>query len=397
MYSRSVLPIKCSTLIFATYSVAKSAGDPKYLATVCRDIAQSLMTDLGRSACSAQDEVLQYCDRLFALGKVTENQLLYLRHMVLTRDENIATLYDNFQRHQNTERFVLELFRLANTHPRWMSSGEDEEQEREDDEREDDDSELLISATSKYASAVHPDPPPAAVGKNDRASLPPSDSNRGAVITGIVNLMARTGSITASEADILKRLVTIEDDYVIAAYDLFCQDGDVEELEDTLLRCARLELSRRANADYSQRVATRSVAKSESEDSQPEPSNVSSERRYVESFLTSVGVRNTWDSSVPERFIVAVFATAQKGLLTMGQARALCDLYQAQYDLVLAAWEVFTVQSDVPDLMDTLLRIVRGLSFSDSGELMSSNSLNDDDDDEDYVPGGVTFIHMTYF
>lgn len=388
--------------------MAKSAGDPKYLATVCRDIAQSLMTDMGRAGCAAQDEVLQYCDRLFVTNKITENQLLYMRHMVLIRDDVVATLYDDFQRHRSPERFAMELFRLANTHPRWIDGSEDEDEEDKDEEEQeggsdddDDESERVLS------SAVHPDD---------------GDENRAAVLTGIVNLMSRAGGLTANESGVLRRLIQNDNDYVTAAYELFQQDGDVEELEDTLLRISRLEIARNEANESSIRSAARQEATAaaarvdsrrtvnpfgreaqhaaqagyyqdeqvDDDDDEDEESSSGSEsssereqeeedtrgaQKYVENFLAGLGVRNTWDSSVPERFIVAVFATAQKGLLTIGQARALCDLYQARYDLVLAAWEVFTVQGDVPDLMDTLLRIVRGLNFNSSGELVESKSM----------------------
>ena len=55
------------------------------------------MVDLGRTACEAQDEVLQVCDQLYLAHKITENQLLYLRHLVLIREEAVASIYDDFQ------------------------------------------------------------------------------------------------------------------------------------------------------------------------------------------------------------------------------------------------------------------------------------------------------------
>ena len=41
---------------------------------------------------------------------------------------------------------------------------------------------------------------------------------------------------------------------------------------------------------------------------------------------------------------------AHRKQLTVGQASALCDLYEAQYDLVRAAWEVFCVQGNDPTI-----------------------------------------------
>jgi hypothetical protein len=47
----------CSTLLYAAYSVAVSASDAEYFAEICRDLAQSLQSEAGRTACEAQDEV----------------------------------------------------------------------------------------------------------------------------------------------------------------------------------------------------------------------------------------------------------------------------------------------------------------------------------------------------
>lgn len=48
---------KISTLLYAAYSVAVSASDAEYFAEICRDLAQSLQSEAGRTACEAQDEV----------------------------------------------------------------------------------------------------------------------------------------------------------------------------------------------------------------------------------------------------------------------------------------------------------------------------------------------------
>ena len=95
------------TLLYAAYSVAVSASDAEYLAEICRDLAQSLQTEAGRTACEAQDEVLQVCDQLYLAHKITENQLLYLRHLVLIREEAVASIYDDFQVSSSWIIFVL--------------------------------------------------------------------------------------------------------------------------------------------------------------------------------------------------------------------------------------------------------------------------------------------------
>ena len=79
---------------------------------------------------------------------------------------------------------------------------------------------------------------------------------------------------------------------------------------------------------------------------------------------------NIWENSVPAEFVKIVFIAVIRKQLDIYQAKALCDLFHANYDLVRAAWEVHTVQNDVPDMLDTLKRIVKDLT------------LDEDDDDE---------------
>ena len=127
-----------STLLFAAYSVAISANDSEYLAEICKDLAQSLLTEQGRTACEAQDEVLQVADQLYIGSRISENQLLYLRHLVLIREEAVATIYDNFQEHQSVGQLAKALFDLCNTHPyqHAKQASEEGDQEEEDEDEE---------------------------------------------------------------------------------------------------------------------------------------------------------------------------------------------------------------------------------------------------------------------
>jgi len=164
------LLLESSTLLFAAYTVALSAKDSEYLAEICSDIAGSLETDAGRLAVEAQDEVCQVCDQLFIADKVTENQLLYLRHLVLIRDESVALIYDDFQSSNDVNAMAKALYSLANHHPQQQAAGsrsveydyddEDEDEEDEDDdddddvdEDDDDDSEYYMRRSGAIAPA----------------------------------------------------------------------------------------------------------------------------------------------------------------------------------------------------------------------------------------------------
>jgi chemotaxis protein histidine kinase CheA len=90
----------------------------------------------------------------------------------------------------------------------------------------------------------------------------------------------------------------------------------------------------------------------------------------VDSILESLDVVNIWEHTVPTKFVKTVFIAVIRQQLDIYQAKALCDLYHANYDLVRSAWEVYTVQEDTTDLIDTLRRIVKDLTV-------------DEDDDEE--------------
>ena len=42
-------------------------------------------------------QVFTVCDKLYAAEEINEMQLLYLRHLVLIRDEAMASIYDQYQ------------------------------------------------------------------------------------------------------------------------------------------------------------------------------------------------------------------------------------------------------------------------------------------------------------
>ena len=70
---------------------------------------------------------------------------------------------------------------------------------------------------------------------------------------------------------------------------------------------------------------------------------------YITSPITNITTISTPyyfrpQARVPRRFATAAFIRAHRQELSVGQASALCDLFEAEYDLVRAAWEVFLVQ-----------------------------------------------------
>jgi len=224
-----------STILFAAYSVALSANDASYFAEICKDLAQSLLSENGRLACEAQDEVFSVCDKLYIANEISENQLLYLRHLVLIRDETMATIYDYYQFHLDINSLAKDLYALANKNR--IASGDDddvdddddeEEEEEEEEERYGDDSTEATEETGDE-SAVYPE-----------EQLTPISNN---TLNGVVSLMLRGAKISSAEASCLIDMIKAKNEYVMAAYDLYRHDNDLDELKDTLMRCYYLSHS----------------------------------------------------------------------------------------------------------------------------------------------------------
>ena len=226
-----------STLLFAAYSVAVSARDAEYFAQICCGIAQSLETQDGRATCVAQDEVLQACDRLFLAKKITENQLLYLRHLVLIRDDAIGQIYDTFTESEDLSNMVRSLYLLANNHP---NPEEVEEQEEEDyvAEEETSSEEETEEDTEDDADEIR-----------GKQTFGPSSEMASARLQTVVQQMFAQQMIDQLEGRVLLEMIADGDEYCRAAYEVWCHDENVAELCDTLIRCAKLEVRKRAAAN----------------------------------------------------------------------------------------------------------------------------------------------------
>jgi len=259
--------------LYAAYSVAVSANDAEYLAEICLDLALSLQSDEGKLACEAQDEVLQVADQLYVGGKITENQLLYIRHLVLIREESVASVYDKFQEHLSVPQLAKDLFDLANTHPYHTAQNAEKKANQSQSQQK-------SSAAASARGNVYDE-------AEDDSSAYSSDEDK-------------------------------EDEYTRS------KANNNETFVDGI---------------------------------------------HLETLLRALKIDNVWNNAVPKRFLSTVFSAAHRKVLSVPSAKALCDLYQGGYDLVRAAWEVYTVQNDSKDFIDTLQRIVRDLEFDKNGNL----------------------------
>lgn len=348
-----------SPLLFAAYSVAVSAQDSEYLAEIFRNLARLMTTEEGRLVCEAQEDLLEICDELYGAGKIIENQLLYLRHLILIREEVVVNAYDEYQSTNNVKQLAEALTNIAYTHPLGDNNDntdKDSKKEETKTTQEDDDS-LTMDQVSEG-------------------------------LMKIVSVMIKNKLITENEVDVLLELIALEDDVVIAAYELYLKNNQLNELQDTLLRCVRLEIRRRLGGDSSKSSPTAassaassatSSATSSASDSSSSDSNYHEKVKNFASLFTSpqsvqqlrsgnmdklaevLGIQvKQLEPHVPQDFLnLLIFAFFQgEEIFSQTEIFTLIKYYLQKNELVLSAWEVFNVQHDVADLFDTLKRIL---------------------------------------
>ena len=288
-----------STILYAAYSVATASNDAEYFAQICLQFARILEHGNGRNLCMAQDELLQVCDQLYKNNKITEQKLLLLRHMILSFDANIQEVYNQFQSDNNVQLLAKSLYKLAN------DDGDDEDR----------------IASGEKSTKISP---------NIVSSL--------GVIVGD---MLSNGRITSSMASSLFDLIKQKNIYVIAAFELYEADGNVDELQDSLLRALSL-YSRDDSLNHNDET-------------------VDEDQVDIDGLMQTVGVENVWSKNVPRRFIILIFASVHRNFLTREQGICLCDLYDGDYDVVREAYQAYCENDDIQSFMDTIQGIVQGI------------------------------------
>jgi hypothetical protein len=298
-----------SNLLVAAFSVAVNAEDTEYLAEIFCDIADSLSSEEGRQACEAQDEVLQVAEQLYDQNNITESQLLYLRHLVLIRDESVAVIYDKYQENMNLDELGQRLYDLVHAHP----------------------------AGSKKVDT-----------KAESGEAIPRET-----VMKVVRQLLGKGKITGAEASILMDLANANDEFVREGFLIYKGDEDSPSFEDYIVRCIQTEIESRLNP-FSDNAET-STADGENDDEDRDNDGDDS------------SIPDSWKGVVPANFVKLVFRFYEEdGVLSEKDASTLCDLYQSGYDMVRAAWEVYVVQEDKADFLDTVSKIVRGMNTSAS-------------------------------
>jgi hypothetical protein len=163
-------------------------------------------------------------------------------------------------------------------------------------------------------------------------------------LVNVIQSMKDTGAIGLAEQRLLRSLVVSKNEYIMAAFEVYENDQDQEELRDTLLRVVRIyaagstSSSLTANAAPSTDSAVEGVAASA--DSAPS------------------GSSNNGD--YPSRELLEFVQLLRKEqMVTADDARLVRKLIAHRNNLLLAAMEAYQADGDAEELKDTLFRIIK--------------------------------------
>ena len=227
-----------NSILFAAYSVALSSNDAAYMAEICRDLALSLRTEGGRLACEAQSEVFRVCDQLYSRGSISENQLLYLRHLVLIREEGVAQVYDDYQNHLDIDTLSKNLHDIANQVP---ADDDEDVDDVEEDEEYDDEDEYVDSTTQGTQGSAE------AYSENSesgRAPVVPTNIDEEEEIlkntlTRVAALLRKGNAISYEEEAYLVDLIEERNPYLVDAFGAYEKCGDLNDLKQTMIQVAQ--------------------------------------------------------------------------------------------------------------------------------------------------------------
>ena len=169
--------------------------------------------------------------------------------------------------------------------------------------------------------------------------------------------------LAADEHTLLCTLVREQDDATLAAFDVYSEDANLQEFLDTLSKV----VARHQSPSFS--AAARSVRHPSSSSSTAPASSSSSDDEDSDSRpLDSAG----------REVLELVQVLEQDAKLSPREAQALRRLVDADDEMLMAAHDVFQMENDATDLVDTLQRIARRTAAALSEPVMDSSSGDDE-------------------
>ena len=197
-------------------------------------------------------------------------------------------------------------------------------------------------------------------------------------IVSVIDLMLDEGSVDDSGAALLRQLAALNNEFLLAAFEVYSSTGDLADFKDTMQRVLSISVSSMSTTDEA--VSSDGAYPSEDIRSMIDAFNFAESTQAVlhllcekqhpylhaahEIFATGKN-RNRLLSAV-ERLATyygvdrVLDRLVSAGLITSDQATSVSSRFLQRDPVVLAAWDVFIQSRDINDFADTLLRIARG-------------------------------------
>lgn len=127
----------------------------------------------------------------------------------------------------------------------------------------------------------------------------PGEDTSGAVsamastLQGIVSILLRCDAVSTVESAVLRNMIEEKNEYLAGAYELFLVDGDLEELQDTMVRCVQQRMRQMRRQDES---PENSESSEESEESESDDS-ANQANDNLANLMDELNVENTWSRS----------------------------------------------------------------------------------------------------
>jgi len=374
-------------LVHSAVKVVASDGDLEFLVNLLKDIASNVMTESGREALACQRELLEAIDLLDQKDGLTPAECSHLETLVLVRSEILFAAWQVYRKDLN----LSELFDTLQIVLRSYNSCRNQEKEE---------------FTSKD--------------ENDfRRRQPANPTPELDFLAQLTENMAAQGLVASEEWGVLQEMINDTNPYIISAFELYEEDEDLEELMGTVARLAKVEMYRRgfpaAKTTARQKADAAIQRNKENErmdalmkeaglDDSPEEndaaqrnSELPTEDVQQQRTETTTGSHSKY--KVPGSYLKILSTASQSGLLSKAEERALIDAYAGYWEsqgfgeMCRAAWEVFALEKDGYDMLDTLMRVSRRMApaltiYADTEDEMPVENAKDktqiqDEEEED--------------
>ncbi|CAM9455449.1 unnamed protein product [Hapterophycus canaliculatus] len=297
----------------------------------------------------AKREMLDMVEVLHQAEEVDDEQLVYLQNLVLVSNEAVASSFGVYEEDQDPVRLAESLKQLCGAQ---------------------------ANASRRAAAAA------ASESDNDDTNPSKMEAKRDAMKATVMKIainLNNEGLLRAREASVLKEMVLRGNPVLLAAFELYREDGNAAELYDTVARAARCEAKRVAGPPRAKREGAertdQAISNSSLLELAPQTSGVVVATASGAEDAATRGDTADGEGAGGEvggvaaltEFQRLVATAVQKGVMDMSDAGVVFSAFESGLngesgrlqELVHAAWGVYVSGGGEEDALDSLARIVQ--------------------------------------